>query len=79
MQWGGRWSSCQLGCSWLVCEGQLPCALQRANQLVDQLGMPLELDTDGIWCALPASFPENYRARTLPTRSVLLPLRCFDS
>ena len=23
-------------------------------------GRPLELDTDGIWCTLPASFPENF-------------------
>jgi len=22
-------------------------------------GRPLELDTDGIWCTLPATFPEN--------------------
>ena len=36
------------GFSLLVCKAQLSCALQRANQLVDQLGMPLELDTDGI-------------------------------
>jgi DNA polymerase epsilon subunit 1 len=28
---------------------------------VEQLGKPLELDTDGIWCALPGSFPENYK------------------
>lgn len=35
--------------------------LQRANELVAQLGRPLELDTDGIWCTLPASFPENYK------------------
>ena len=32
-----------------------------ACDLVHQLGRPLELDTDGIWCALPASFPENYK------------------
>lgn len=25
---------------------------------------PLELDTDGIWCILPSSFPENYEIRT---------------
>lgn len=25
---------------------------------------PLELDTDGIWCVLPASFPENYVIKT---------------
>lgn len=28
-----------------------------------QLGRPLELDTDGIWCALPASFPENFKLK----------------
>ena len=28
---------------------------------MEQLGRPLELDTDGIWCTLPASFPENYK------------------
>jgi hypothetical protein len=27
---------------------------------VEQLGKPLELDTDGIWCCLPGSFPESY-------------------
>lgn len=27
---------------------------------VEQLGKPLELDTDGIWCCLPGSFPENF-------------------
>ena len=35
--------------------------IQRACALVEQLGRPLELDTDGIWCTLPASFPENYK------------------
>lgn len=35
--------------------------LQNANALVNQLGLPLELDTDGIWCALPGSFPENFK------------------
>ncbi len=37
---------------------------QSANELVKQLGRPLELDTDGIWCALPASFPENFKFKT---------------
>lgn len=31
-----------------------------ARVLVDQIGKPLELDTDGIWCLLPEGFPENY-------------------
>lgn len=25
---------------------------------------PLELDTDGIWAALPSSFPENYTVKS---------------
>ena len=25
---------------------------------------PLELDTDGIWCVMPASFPENFEVKT---------------
>ena len=29
-----------------------------------QIGRPLELDTDGIWCILPSSFPENYVIKT---------------
>ncbi|KAF1314601.1 DNA polymerase epsilon catalytic subunit, partial [Globisporangium splendens] len=31
-----------------------------ARQLVEQIGRPLELDTDGIWAILPASFPETF-------------------
>jgi len=29
-----------------------------SRALIDQLGMPLELDTDGIWTLLPKGFPE---------------------
>ncbi|GAB4815178.1 hypothetical protein N2152v2_002224 [Parachlorella kessleri] len=35
--------------------------IKRANELISQVGRPLELDTDGIWCALPGSFPENFK------------------
>lgn len=28
------------------------------------LRRPLELDTDGIWCVLPTSFPENFTVHT---------------
>jgi DNA polymerase epsilon subunit 1 len=34
--------------------------IQNARVLVEQIGKPLELDTDGIWCCLPGSFPENF-------------------
>lgn len=34
--------------------------IQDAKNLIDKIGKPLELDTDGIWCLLPNEFPENF-------------------
>ena len=51
-------------------KGVMQC-LQQASKLVEQLGLPLELDTDGIWCALPSSFPENFKVATLPSLPAL--------
>eukprot|EP00002_Diphylleia_rotans_P041170 TRINITY_DN9949_c0_g1_i1.p1 TRINITY_DN9949_c0_g1~~TRINITY_DN9949_c0_g1_i1.p1 ORF type:complete len:2242 (+),score=458.11 TRINITY_DN9949_c0_g1_i1:64-6789(+) len=34
--------------------------IQETRQIIDIIGRPLELDTDGIWCMLPSSLPENY-------------------
>jgi DNA polymerase elongation subunit (family B) len=39
--------------------------IQNARLLVEKIGKPLELDTDGIWCALPGSFPENFTFKTM--------------
>ena len=38
--------------------------IQNARLLVEKIGKPLELDTDGIWCELPGSFPENFTLKT---------------
>ncbi|XP_052484352.1 DNA polymerase epsilon catalytic subunit A isoform X2 [Gossypium raimondii] len=38
--------------------------IQNARLLVEKIGKPLELDTDGIWCALLGSFPENFTFKT---------------
>lgn len=32
--------------------------------MVERVGRPLELDTDGIWCVLPHSFPQQFQWRT---------------
>jgi DNA polymerase epsilon subunit 1 len=32
-----------------------------SRAMIDRLGMPLELDTDGIWTLLPKGFPEDYK------------------
>ena len=34
---------------------------------MEQIGKPLELDTDGIWCCLPGSFPENFEFKHATT------------
>lgn len=31
--------------------------------MMDKLGKPLELDTDGIWTLLPKGFPENFEIK----------------
>jgi len=36
----------------------------QARKLVERIGRPLELDTDGIWCILPRSFPDVYMFKT---------------
>jgi DNA polymerase epsilon subunit 1 len=38
--------------------------IKRARETIEKIGKPLELDTDGVWCCLPASFPETYEFRT---------------
>ncbi|GIY31246.1 DNA polymerase epsilon catalytic subunit A [Caerostris extrusa] len=38
--------------------------ITKAREIVEQIGRPLELDTDGIWCILPSSFPENFTIKT---------------
>ncbi|EFN52544.1 hypothetical protein CHLNCDRAFT_26745 [Chlorella variabilis] len=44
--------------------------IKRANELIGQLGKPLELDTDGIWCCLPGSFPEDFKFKHSSTGKV---------
>ena len=38
--------------------------ITKSREIIEQIGRPLELDTDGIWCILPASFPENFELLT---------------
>ena len=58
MRKGSRWYSMEM--AGIVCSTGSKI-IQMARQLVERIGRPLELDTDGIWCILPKSFPENYR------------------
>ena len=45
------------------------CTLFHNTRPIPHVGLhcsrPLELDTDGIWCVLPSSFPESFEVRTV--------------
>ena len=56
MRKGSRWYSMEMAGVTCLTGAHI---IQMARELVERIGRPLELDTDGIWCMLPASFPEN--------------------
>ena len=56
MRKGSRWYSMEMAGVTCLTGARI---IQMARELVDRIGRPLELDTDGIWCMLPATFPEN--------------------
>ena len=57
MRKGSRWYSMEMAGVTCLTGARI---IQLARQLVERIGRPLELDTDGIWCILPATFPENF-------------------
>ena len=58
MRKGARWRSMEMAGIVTYTGAQL---IMQARELVEQVGRPLELDTDGIWCILPASFPQDFK------------------
>jgi DNA polymerase elongation subunit (family B) len=50
--------------------------IKQARELVEQVGRPLELDTDGIWCILPASFPQDFVFKTRSNKKIELQYPC---
>ncbi|XP_047418330.1 DNA polymerase epsilon catalytic subunit A isoform X1 [Sciurus carolinensis] len=65
MRKGARWYSMEM--AGIVCFTGANIITQ-ARELIEQIGRPLELDTDGIWCVLPNSFPENFVIKTTNTK-----------
>jgi len=57
MRKGSRWYSMEMAGVTCLTGAHI---IQLARGMVERLGRPLELDTDGIWCMLPATFPENF-------------------
>ncbi|XP_026189746.1 uncharacterized protein LOC34618916 [Cyclospora cayetanensis] len=54
---GARWFSMEMGAAVTKMGADI---IQAAKELVDGVGMTVELDTDGIWCLLPEQFPLEY-------------------
>jgi DNA polymerase epsilon subunit 1 len=55
MRRGARWHSMEMAAIVTHTGSNI---ITDSRALIDQLGMPLELDTDGIWTLLPKGFPE---------------------
>ena len=58
MRKGARWRSMEMAGIVTHTGSNL---IQQARELVEQVGRPLELDTDGIWCILPNTFPQDFK------------------
>uniref|UniRef100_A0A1B0CZY1 DNA polymerase epsilon catalytic subunit n=1 Tax=Phlebotomus papatasi TaxID=29031 RepID=A0A1B0CZY1_PHLPP len=61
MRRGARWHSMPMG--GIVCLTGANI-ITKAREIIERVGRPLELDTDGIWCILPASFPQNFTIKS---------------
>lgn len=61
MRKGARWYSMEMAGIVTNTGGMI---IRRAREFIEKVGLPLELDTDGIWCVLPSSFPENFAFET---------------
>ena len=57
MRRGARWYSMEMAAMVTHTGGSI---IKDSRELFDMIGMPLELDTDGIWTLLPKNFPENF-------------------
>ena len=57
MRRGARWHSMEMA-AMVTHLGSM--IIKDSRELVERIGKPLELDTDGIWCLLPLGFPENF-------------------
>ncbi|KAF2400087.1 DNA polymerase epsilon, catalytic subunit A/POL2 [Trichodelitschia bisporula] len=73
MRKGSRWYSMEMAGVTCLTGAHI---IQMARQLIERIGRPLELDTDGIWCILPASFPENFTFRLKGGKKIFLSYPC---
>ncbi|KAF5383469.1 hypothetical protein D9757_006181 [Collybiopsis confluens] len=73
MRKGARWHSMEMAGITCLTGATI---IQMARALVEQIGRPLELDTDGIWCMLPGVFPENFKFKLDNEKSIAFSYPC---
>ncbi len=73
MRRGARWHSMEMAGVVTYTGATL---ITQARELVERIGRPLELDTDGIWCILPSSFPEDFTFKTVSGGKVSISYPC---
>lgn len=61
MRRGARWHSMPM--AGIVCLTGSNI-IRKAREIIEKVGRPLELDTDGIWCIVPSSFPQEFTVHT---------------
>ena len=73
MRKGARWYSMEMAGMVTHMGGTI---IRQARKLIERIGKPLELDTDGIWCLLPGGFPENFYLETHSGKRISMAYPC---
>eukprot|EP00928_Gymnodinium_smaydae_P047182 TRINITY_DN31474_c0_g1_i1.p1 TRINITY_DN31474_c0_g1~~TRINITY_DN31474_c0_g1_i1.p1 ORF type:complete len:2595 (-),score=668.49 TRINITY_DN31474_c0_g1_i1:121-7905(-) len=70
MRKGARWHSMKMAGIVTFTGSNL---IREAREFCEMVGLPLELDTDGIWCLLPKSFPDTFKFKLKGGKEIKMP------
>ena len=73
MKKGARWYSMEMAAMVTHTGGNI---IKDSRALIEQIGLPLELDTDGIWTCLPKGFPEEFQLKLANGKKAFLSFPC---
>lgn len=74
MRKGARWFSMEMAAMVTHTGANI---IKQAKCLIEGIGRVLELDTDGVWCILPNSFPENFLVNMKNGKSIQVSYPCM--
>lgn len=73
MRKGSRWYSMEMAGITCLTGATI---IQMARSVIERFGRPLELDTDGIWCIIPKSFPDEFTLKLKDGSKLTIPYLC---